>query len=76
MTISRRYTDYIQGPTEGTFDSEWMTVKQAAGYLQLHIQTLYKMTVRGLIPHSRIGSSIRFKKSELDKMMEGRRVER
>jgi len=33
MKIYRRYTDQFVSPTEGHFDSEWMTVKQASEYL-------------------------------------------
>ena len=44
-----------------------LTVCQAAEYLQLHTQTLYK---KRDIPRARIGGSIRFKKSDLDKYVE------
>jgi excisionase family DNA binding protein len=40
---------------------------QAAEYLQIHPQTLYK---KKEIPRARIGRSIRFKKSDLDKYVE------
>lgn len=44
-----------------------LTVCQAAEYLQLHTQTLYK---KREIPRARIGGSIRFKKSDLEKYVE------
>jgi excisionase family DNA binding protein len=44
-----------------------LTVCQAAEYLQLHTQTLYK---KREIPRARIGRSIRFKKSDLEKYVE------
>jgi excisionase family DNA binding protein len=44
-----------------------LTVCQAAEYLQLHTQTLYK---KREIPRARIGGSVRFKKSDLEKYVE------
>jgi excisionase family DNA binding protein len=44
-----------------------LTVCQAAEYLQLHTQTLYKTRE---IPRARIGGSVRFKKSDLEKYVE------
>ncbi len=44
-----------------------LTTPQAAEYLQIHPQTLYR---KKEIPRARIGRSIRFKKSDLDKYVE------
>lgn len=44
-----------------------LTIKQAAEYLQIHTQTLYK---KREIPRTKIGGSIRFKKSDLEEYVE------
>ena len=44
-----------------------LTVRQAAEYLQIHRQTLYK---KREIPRTKIGGGIRFKASEVDKYIE------
>ncbi|NOZ21238.1 MAG: helix-turn-helix domain-containing protein [Planctomycetes bacterium] len=49
---------------------EIMTVAQAAGYLQLHKQVLYRHVRRGTVPVSRVGRTLRFKKSVLDAWLE------
>ncbi len=48
-----------------------LTTPQAAEYLQIHPQTLYK---KKEIPRARIGGSIRFKESDLDKYIEQRTI--
>ncbi|HOO78307.1 MAG TPA: helix-turn-helix domain-containing protein [bacterium] len=49
---------------------EIMTIEQAASYLQLHPQVVYRHVRRGNLPASRIGSTIRFKKSVIDEWLE------
>ena len=49
---------------------EIMTIDQAAEYLQLHKQVVYRHVRQGTIPASRIGSTIRFKKSVIDAWLE------
>lgn len=49
---------------------EIMTVEQAARYLQLHKQVLYRHIRKGTVPVSRLGKTIRFKKSVLDAWLE------
>ena len=49
---------------------EVMTVAQAAEYLQLHKQVLYRHVRKGTVPVSRVGRTIRFKKSVLDMWLE------
>ena len=48
---------------------EVLTVEQAAKYLQLHPQVLYRHIRRGTVPVSRVGKTIRFKKSVLDQWL-------
>ncbi len=49
---------------------EIMTIDQAAEYLQLHKQVVYRHVRKGTIPASRIGATIRFKKSVIDAWLE------
>ncbi len=54
---------------------EIMTIEQAAEYLQLHKQVVYRHVRRGTIPASRIGATIRFKKSVIDAWLEDSALE-
>lgn len=49
---------------------EVMTIDQVAEYLHLHKQVVYRHVKRGNIPASRIGATIRFKKSVIDAWLE------
>ena len=48
---------------------EVMTIDQVARYLQLHKQVVYRHVRDGHIPVSRIGSTLRFKKSVIDRWL-------
>ena len=49
---------------------EIMTIEQVADYMQLHPQVIYRHIRAGTIPVSRIGRTIRIKKSILDAFLE------
>jgi len=49
---------------------EVMTIDQVAEYLHLHKQVVYRHVKCGNIPASRIGTTIRFKKSVIDAWLE------
>ena len=49
---------------------EVMTVKQAAEYLQVNEQVLYRYVREGKVPVARMGTTIRFKRSVLDQWLE------
>src|SRR5438067_13130387 len=49
---------------------EVLTIEQVAEYLQLHPQVVYRHVRAGTLPASRIGRTIRFKKSVLDAFLE------
>ena len=54
-------------PTDtSTTPPEVMTIDQVAEYLQLHKQVVYRHVKKKTIPASRIGSTLRFKKSIID----------
>ncbi len=55
--------------SQGAFP-EVMTVKQAAEYLQINDQVLYRYVRDGKVPVARMGTTIRFKKSVLDQWLE------
>jgi excisionase family DNA binding protein len=46
--------------------SPWLDVDEAATYLRLTKDALYKLTGAKAIPHHRIGERIRFRRDELD----------
>ena len=59
-----------KGDREKAEYPEIMTIDQLARYLQLHKQVVYRHIRNGNIPVSRIGSTIRFKKSVIDEWLE------
>ena len=50
-------------------DSPVLTVDEVAGYLRLSKITVYKLAKRGAIPGFRVGSSWRFNRSFIEKMV-------
>ena len=58
-----------QAPKEQDYP-EIMTIDQLARYLQLHKQVVYRHIKNGNIPVSRIGATIRFKKTVIDEWLE------
>jgi len=48
---------------------EIMTIEQVARYLQLHKQVVYRHVRKGNIPTSRVGGTLRFKKSVIDRWL-------
>lgn len=62
-------------PDPGSGYPEIMTIEQASRYLQLHKQVVYRHVRKGTIPASRIGATIRFKKSVLDAWLEDSALE-
>jgi excisionase family DNA binding protein len=59
--------------TTSTPEQTWpeiLTIEQVAEYLQLHPQVVYRHVRAGTLPASRIGRTIRFKKSVLDQWLE------
>ena len=49
---------------------EWMTVRQAADYLDIGCNSVYDLCNRGELPHTRIGKSIRVRKPDIDAYLE------
>ncbi len=55
---------------------KWLTLEQIAEYLQMSISSIYKMAQSGKIPSYKVGRQWRFKKEEIDKWVEKRKVKR
>jgi excisionase family DNA binding protein len=53
---------------------EVFTLEEAAKYLKVHQQTIYKMARAGKLPGMKIGRSWRFHKDILDAMLKGEPV--
>lgn len=47
-----------------------LTVKEAAAFLKLSPDTIYRATKAGTLPHVRIGRSIRLSKKALEEFLE------
>ena len=47
-----------------------MTLREVAGYLGLHVMTVYKLTREGRVPAAKIGGQWRFKRDVLDEWLE------
>lgn len=54
---------------------EIMTIEQLSRYLQLHKQVVYRHVRAGHIPASRIGGTLRFKKTVIDEWLEDSALE-
>ena len=52
-------------PTQSKEDDELLTVKEAAAFLKISKMSLHNWKKAGKVKYHRIGSRIRFKKSEL-----------
>jgi excisionase family DNA binding protein len=51
-------------------DERFMTLKEVAEYLHLNERTVYKWAQEGTIPGSKLGSTWRFRRSEIDLWVE------
>jgi len=52
-----------------------MTVSQLAKYLQISKHTIYSWIFQGKIPYSKIGRRVRFKREEIVRWSEGKKIE-
>lgn len=49
----------------------WMSTQEAATYLRISPQALRNHVYRGDVPHYKFRRSLRFKRTELDRLLEG-----
>ncbi len=54
-------------------DERFITLKEVAEYLHLNERTVYKWAKKGTIPGSKLGSTWRFRRSEIDLWVEQRK---
>ncbi len=52
----------------------WLTVKEAALFLNIKGKTIYYLVNHGLVPHYRIGKMVRFNKEELENWMRSKKA--
>lgn len=51
-------------------EKRWISAKECALYLSIHVKTVYAHIARREIPAAKIGGSIRVDKKKMDAMME------
>ena len=52
---------------------KWLTLDELAAYLKLSSSNLYRMTQKGEVPASKIGSRWRFDRDEIDDWMKSQK---
>ena len=60
--------------TENVKPEKWMTVDDVAEYLQVSKESIYKLAQRRKIPAAKILSQWRFRKADIDKWVEKRKI--
>ena len=60
--------------TENIKSEKWMTVEDVAEYLQVSKESIYKLAQRRKIPAAKILSQWRFKKVDIDKWVDKRKI--
>ena len=56
--------------------TQWLTVKQVAGYLQMSMDTVYDMAQKGELPGCKIRQQWRFDRDEVDAWLRTQRPTR
>jgi len=52
------------------FPRRWISPKETSEYLSIHLQTVYSLISRGIIPATRIGRSVRVDLKALEEALE------
>jgi excisionase family DNA binding protein len=66
----------LPGYEKGLFDNLiWLNTKEAAEFLRVSPNSLRIMVCRGEIPSYKLGKRLRFKKSELDELLESSKTD-
>ena len=50
---------------------EILTPEEAAGYLRVHLQTVYRRLRAGMLPGAKVGDQWRLRKADLDEYLKG-----
>jgi len=53
-----------------------LTIEDLAEYLNISRRTVYRLLKEGTLPGYRIGSHMRFRRGEIDRWLEGKRLEK
>ncbi len=67
--VARAFARF-SGEKPGEKDDRLLTTNEACRMLRVTRQTLHRWKTEGIIPHVRIGSSIRYKESDVMKFIE------
>jgi len=51
-------------------ERRWISVRECAEYLGLHLKSIYNLIYQGYIPATKIGGSIRIDRKKLDQLLE------
>jgi len=51
-------------------ERRWISVRECAEYLGLHLKSIYNLIYQGCIPATKIGGSIRIDRKKLDQFLE------
>jgi excisionase family DNA binding protein len=54
------------------FTRRWISPKECAEYLHLHVQTVYSLFYKGKILGGRVGGVVRLDRQAIDQMLEGK----
>ena len=52
-------------------DSPVMVIEEVAALLRIHRCTVYRLCKKGILPHFKIGSDLRFNSDQIDAWMRG-----
>ena len=63
-------------PRDDATPRQIMTAAEVAEYLQIHLDTLYRLVRKHQIPAFKIGTEIRFHRAAIEKWMTDRQVKR
>lgn len=59
---------------EKVTDKKWLRTKEAATYLGISITQIHVLKSQGILPFTKLGGSIYFDKSDIDKILEKNKV--
>jgi len=74
-TISRSVADAIQSvvglsPNRDATEKAWLSNREAAKYLNLSKTTLQRYRTSGVLPHSKLGGNIFYRRSDIEALLE------
>jgi len=66
--------EVIKGETQKTSGKELLNIEEAAGFLDLKVNTLYEKTSLKTIPHFKKGNKLYFRRTELEEWVKAGKV--